>query len=353
MTVWALHLQLSSGTTPPEPAVRRYRPGHYLAIGNNNSQRDSYTDELTWPGNQGVQFRYRWVDIEPTQDNYTAKPILDDLEIISNVTTARGKKDAQLIAMLEDKSFLPNPTPLPVYMQPYSSPNARGTTVWRWDPYVVERWAKLIKFLGPFVDNHPNFAGFAVQETSMSFGASPGHGYTDLKYRDSIISALLSMTSATPHAVAYWYHNYMPAPATDFRLDEIITACKGKGVIMGGPDILPESDELEKRVYPRYRTKGYGQLPMFCSCQHDSYDHVHQSNYAADNFGLTGYTWSNGDYWTMEQLYAWATTTNARSIHVQTVIWEVRATGPNDVTDSKAVMAKFPNWTVAGADNTP
>jgi hypothetical protein len=369
VAVYNFNLRLAP-ETPPVPGTRRYRPGHYLAIGNGNqSARDNYTGNLSLPGLQGVQFRYEWKSLEPSLNNFTAQPILDDLTKIASVTTSRGKKDSQLIAMIEDKSFANQGNPLPAYLVPYSSPNSNGGyTSWRWDPYVVERFLALVNFLGPIVDQNPNFAGFAIQETAMGFGGAPGHGYTDLLMRNALRDQCLGMADATPHAVAYWYQNFMPSNATDFRIDEVADLVKGKGVIFGGPDILPDEKEnigtaLEDRVYPRYRNPPdgvFGEMPLFCSCQQESYRHKHVTTSPPDT-RAPGFTWNIGDYWRMEELFLWSTGTHSTSLHLQTVVWENVLTSNagagqppgRTVADSKAVWAKYPSWTIAGADNTP
>ena len=106
---------------------------------------------------------------------------------------------------------------------------------------------------------------------------------------------------------------------------------------MGGPDILPDEPDIALRVYPRFGAPpigSYGELPLFNSCQFDSYEHVHTTN--SPDPRLTG-TWAIGDYWTMDQLFRYARDT----LHLNYVMWENdnAGVGYRFDPDAKAVIA--------------
>ncbi|MBW2536518.1 MAG: hypothetical protein JRI55_33855, partial [Deltaproteobacteria bacterium] len=82
------------------------------------------------PGVSGVQIRYTWRSLEPTQGQYDLSQLESDLDLVAS-------EGRHLIAMVEDKSFNGS-MPTPNYLSSYTLPNKPGGyTVMRWDPYVV------------------------------------------------------------------------------------------------------------------------------------------------------------------------------------------------------------------------
>ena len=73
---------------------------------------------------------------------------------------------------------------------------------------------------------------------------------------------------------------------------------------MGGPDDLPDDQNLETNAYPYY-TQFAGKMPLFIQ--------VENSNYAALHM-TSGYTTK---YWTMLELYQFALT----KLHVNYMFW--------------------------------
>lgn len=332
MGVHVLHLKLR-----PTALARRYNPGHYLTIGTNNAQRDNYASLLALPGVQGVQFRYQWKVLEPSQDVYNVQPILDDLAICE----AAGK---QLIAMVEDKSF-DGTKPGAAYLDAYQSPNSGGGySIHRWDAFPLARIKKLVTQLAAVVDGEAYFQGVAFQETALGLTGTvlTNNGYTDLAYRDALIDQLLQADADLPHCRVFWYQNFFPTAGTDFRLDEVADAVKGRGVILGGPDILPDSTTIESRCYPRYRNM-FGQIKLFCSNQNDSYRHPHSTSSPPDT-KVPGETWANGDYWTMLQLHKWG----RDNLKLNYMMWEnvitAQPADSNNVADAKVVIAANPTF---------
>jgi hypothetical protein len=201
-----------------------------------------------------------------------------------------------------------------------------GYTAVRWDPYVNQRLQTLAAQIGEQFDCHPNFEGIAFQESAPSLDDEVllASGYTPEKYRDSLITLLRSASQSVPRSRVFWYMNFLPRGQA--YLGEIAQALVGTGVIMGGPDVLPENAPLAEKVYPLYETFN-GRLPLFCSMRHPSYRHRKS--------GATG-------YWSMEDLFVFA----RDELHVDYLFWEY-SSRPNppdsrDWTEARAVMARHP-----------
>jgi hypothetical protein len=297
------------------PETREWRPGHWLAIGDGSGRRNTYhtgtgnNDLLALPGVQGIQLRYKWSDLEPT-------PGVFDLSSIATDLTRVATKNSRLIVFLEDKSFdgqhiTPTDLRAAAYEQAWSLNGNTGYTAARWNSTIVSRWAALIQAVGTAFDSNPSFHGIAFPETATSLDAAArtASSYDEYDYRDAIIAELQTASVACPTSRVFWYQNFMPARAQDVRLDEVAEAIRdynggssSNGIIMGGPDILPDSDSINDRVLPRYLEMA-GVLDMFCCFQNDSYEHDHT---ATSDPRMPGYSWTIGSVWTMADLFVFA-----------------------------------------------
>lgn len=316
-------------------AQRKYHPGHYVSIGRAALRKGVST--ALGEGVRGIQLRYRWADLEPAQGQYDFSAVARDLAIAS-------KANLQFVAMIEDKSFQ-DESPLPAYLQDrYIVRGKRGYTAVRWDPYVVERMSKLVEAFGRRFDCHPSLEGVAFQETAPSVDASQleRSGYTPEKYRDALISVLRSASHSLPRSRVFWYMNFLPGKQG--YIAEIARELAGTGVVMGGPDILPDNPALQRRVYPFYG-EFRGRLKLFGSMQNDSYRHPRGGGKvkgkgsghpdAQRGAGPAG-------YWSMEDLYAFA----RDRLHVNYIFWEYRMQpqppDSHDWADARAVIARHP-----------
>jgi hypothetical protein len=76
-------------------------------------------------------------------------------------------------------------------------------------------------------------------------------------------------------------------------LGQIASAVAPLGIVMGGPDVLPDSWQLNYHSYPFFK-QFKGKMKMFNSIQYDSYKHVHATK---------GYATK---YWTMAEMFRFA-----------------------------------------------
>jgi hypothetical protein len=344
--------------------VRRSGLGHYIAIGNDDNRRTTYwktvsasaPNLLAITGMQGAQLRYPWRDLEGAQGVYTFGSVLTSYPDTDRSIRADLWRCAQngkrAILFIEDKAFANDPDPMPVYMAGntnYVLPNENGGfTAVRWNTFVQARFQALLRAILTAFDSNDSLFAIAIPETALGFTSAQltASGYTATAYRDSIINNLKAASDACTRARILWYQNFFPTPAQDFRLDEVAEALAvykngASGVVMGGPDIMPDKDALVTRVYPRYALF-HGRLPLFCSMQNDSYsqtENVHTTN--SPDPRVPGATWSIGDPWTPAHSVRWS----REYLHLSWVIWN-RNVGPpyNFEPDGRLVIEAHPTF---------
>jgi hypothetical protein len=292
-----------SSTPVPVTGNRKYRPGHYAAMLRMGDSH-AYMDTVVQPGITGIMKRYSWRQLEPTAGNYDFSELQADLQWAQS----RG---VRIIAMVEDKTFMLE-RPTPDYLNAYSVRNTGGGyTTLRWNPYVVARMNLLIQALGRF-DSNPWLEGIATQETALSLPATvlDANGYTPEKYRDAYISILNTASTSLPTSRIFWFMNYFPRNQS--YIGSIATAMIGKGVVMGGPDVLP--DEL------------FGQVEDIC------YRHLHET---------AGYSTK---YWTPAESFRFA----RDDLHVNYMLWvRIPVSNPSDSYnwyDALPVIAANPTF---------
>lgn len=292
----------STNTGASYKTTRKYNPGHYTALLRNQSGLTAMNDAVR-PGTVGIMKRYTWRSLEPTQGNYDFAQVQADL----NWANSYGM---QLIVMIEDKTFtLDRPTP--AYLDSKTLRNRPGGyTVLRWDPFVVTRWKALVQALSRF-DSHPRFEGIAMQETALGLDSSVlnANGYTAEKYRDAYLDTIGSALASLPNSRVFWFQNYFVGNQS--YIGTIAKAMGPKGMVMGGPDVLPDSTSLVTKSYP-YFTQFQGQMHMFGQVEGICYKALHQTS---------GYATK---YWTMPELFQYA----RDQLHVNYMIW-VRIPKPN------------------------
>jgi hypothetical protein len=308
---------------PQQEADRKYHPGHYVTIGRRELRSGVNINAVLGEGVAGIQMRYRWDDLERERDRYDFSQLRRDLDTVA-------KRGLQLVAVIEDKSFN-GEWPTPAYLHGYTLRGKRGYTAKRWDPLVVERMGRLVAALGAEFDCHPNFEGIAFQETALSVEDSVLHasGYTPEAYRDALLRQLRAATASLPRSRVFWYMNFLPGQQE--YIGEIAAQVAGTGVVMGGPDILPDNDALVRRTYPLYE-RFSRHMKLFGSMQPDSYRHPRKVAAADD------------DFWSMEELFVFA----RDRLHVDYVFWEYRArrqpANSRDWAEAREVIARHSSF---------
>ena len=312
-------------TAPLKESERKFHPGHYVTSGRAELRSGVNVNAVVGQGVTGVQMRYRWGDLEREEGHYDFSPIERDLERVS-------RAGLQLVAVIEDKSFN-GEVPTPAYLHgKHTLRGKRGFTALRWDPVVVDHMSKLVAELGRQVDCHPNFEGIAFQETALSLDDSVlySSGYTPEKYRDALQRLLRSASDALPRSRVFWYMNFLPGQQE--YIAEIAKSMVGRGVVMGGPDILPDNPALTRRTYPFYE-RFSKKMKLFGSMQHDSYRHPRRVAASGSD-----------EFWSMEDLFVFA----RDQLHVDYVFWEYRTkrqpANSRDWAEAREVIARHPTF---------
>jgi hypothetical protein len=283
----------AQSTTP----VRKFNPGHYtVLLWSNRDQR--YMDEAArQPGTRGIMKKYRWKELEPTQGSYNLSGIQADL----NWAQAYGM---QLIIMIEDKTFKLE-RPNPAYLDSLTPRNRTGGyTMLRFHPTIVTRYKALATAIGKRFDTHPNFEGIAQQETALGLDGPvlQQFGYTPEKYRDALISSFTHALTVMPRSRVFWYQNYLVG--NQAYIGAIAAATGPKGLVMAGPDVLPDKTSLVEKSYPffeQYKDKMHMGIQVEDIC----YRHLHAT---------AGYPTK---YWTPAELFRYA----RDRLHVDYMFW--------------------------------
>jgi hypothetical protein len=306
----------------PNASPRKFHPGHYVALSRRDTREDM--EAALAPGVVGAQVRYLWKDLEPEEGVYDFSKIREDLAVME-------KHDAQLVVLIEDKTFS-NELPTPRYLKDFTLASRKGGfTTARWDSFVTARMNALTMALGREFDCRPNFEGVALQESALSLpdNVLAANGYTPEKYKDALETMLLSAAANMPNSQVFWYMNFLPG-RQNLIAEVAITVAKA-GVAMGGPDILPDNAALAERTYPFYE-QFRGKMILFGSMQNDSYAHLHRDI-------------ANGKYWTLKELFIFA----RDRLHVSYIFWNRKTwRKPPDSyvwTDALTVIAAEPSFT--------
>ena len=314
---------------PQSDAERKFHPGHYVTIGRHELRSGVNVNAVLGRGVTGVQLRYAWADLEPEEGRYDFSQIERDLEAV-------GRAGLQLVALIQDKSFNEE-VPTPAYLRGEHTLRGKGGyTAARWDPVVVDRMNRLVEALGRSFDCDAHFEGIAFQETALSLDeqALQQAGYSPAKYRDAIERTLAAATRSLPRSRVFWYMNFLPGQQQ--YIAEIAERVAGSGVVMGGPDVLPDNPALTRRTYPLYE-RFSARMKLFGSMQHDSYRHPRAARAPDDD-----------EYWSMEDLFVFA----RDELHVDYLFWEYRTrrqpSNSRDWTEAREVIARHPDFRRSG-----
>ena len=281
----------------PPIAGQKYNPGHYVTLSHNDSfklddnpnKNDDgpvFVQKLKDDGVKGLVVRYPWKEFEPTQGNYNYVRVKKHLDLVQS-------KGLKMVVFVDDKSFSGAAT-VPDYIKNNSNyvfaNKTGGVSATRWNPFVKSRFIALWTNMGAELDNHPALEGVVYSETSSSVppGTVTVPVYDPVVNKQVIIDTLTAQSNAFPKSNVFWmvnffpngYHNgqFLGNAIVDTYIGDIADIVLPLGVIMGGPDILPEDKALVNRMYPYYdefKAKG---MKLFCSAQNDSFRHMHNEN---------------------------------------------------------------------------
>jgi hypothetical protein len=277
--------------SPPGPGAsaeaRKYNKGHYIKLLAVNDGHQTMLDSIK-PGVKGFLKTYVWRELEPSEGVYDFSEIESDLQLVAS-------QGMQLVVQVIDKTFDGTvPTPLYLSTDQHVRMNRKGGyTAVRWEPNVQAAMKALLQELGQSFDAHPNFEGVATQETAPGLEEADltATAYTPEKYRDVLIDILTAAAESVPCSRVFWFQNFLPG--ANSYLDDVANAVQSLGVVLGGPDALPDDPPLIQFVYPRYDLF-QGKMPLFIQVEPAVYRHEHvDGSYPTK-------------YWTMQEIFEFA-----------------------------------------------
>jgi hypothetical protein len=245
----------------------------------------------------GIMKRFDWRELEPQQGVYD----------FSQIQTALDWAQAygmQLIVMIDDKSFT-SVRPNPAYLDSVTPRNtAGGYTMARWNSTVIERYKALVAALGKRFDSHPNFEGIGAPESSLTLAKTTlsAYGFTSEKYRDAYIEMFSYALSVMPRSRVFWYQNFMVGNADS--IGAVASATGPKGLVMAGPDLLPDRESLVNKSYPFFE-QFKDKMHLGIQVEGNNYRALHETS---------GYSTK---YWTMTELFRYA----RDKLHVNYMFW--------------------------------
>ncbi|MFO1468545.1 MAG: hypothetical protein U1F35_19230 [Steroidobacteraceae bacterium] len=296
-------------TAAAAASSRKSNTGHYIALMRSQSSTSVMASSIK-PGVVGFMKRYTWKELEPSAGSYNFAGIKSDLSWAAS-------NGMHIIIMIEDKTFtLERPTPS--YLDSYTVRNrAGGYTVLRWNTYVVGRWKALVKAIGAQFDSNTAFEGIATQETSLGLEdpVLNANGYTPEKYRDAYIDMFTDAGKTMPKSHVFWFMNFFVRNQS--YIASVASAVASSGVVMGGPDVMPDNKSLVTRTYPYY-SQFDSKMSLFGQVEDVCYSQLHATG---------GY---KTKYWTMPELFKYA----RDNLHVNYLFWvRVPNASPSDSYD--------------------
>lgn len=385
---WRHHRHpIPKGTVTP-PVLRNWNPGHYVwpsfaqtqssigqdsgtvtiapyglinyansgIPGGHTGNAGPWTANTTGPvttGVKGIGMPYYWRAMEPTKGAYDLTQMIADVAVCK----ALG---VQLIVMPIMRTFTNdaahNPAPGDLHgatdnarylnQLPYSfnyTESGGGWQISRWNnsgQNVQSRYAALIQQIANTFDADPTFEGIATQETAGNFTASE---VTNTNYTPADFYAGLTFEADTIKALStrlrhFGYANDMHGTGGQGFISQYYQYMAASNCsVGGGPDILPDNNQLQTQVYPNYSavyanahpTNG----PTFCSVQDTSYTQGVRSL-------LELFQWSTGNTLSSPALPGGY----VQFVHLDYLFWNLRNSGaPQYAPDAALVIAANPS----------
>ena len=249
-------------------ASTKWHPGHYvlvpLGMAEKGFERVLMTIERT-PQFRGIQKRYTWGAMEPTEGQYDFSEIKTDLRRLAAI-------HKRLVVQIQTKSFVGDRSYAPAYLKAPAFAggvyklSAGGYNIILWNNAVLERLKALYRAMGQELAGEAFLEALVIPETAPGPKADrDAAGYDEAAYIDNLIAAATALRKAFPHTVVIQYANY-PIKA----LEKLTEASKTLGIGLGGPDVFTASPSLNAGVYSYYPRLA-GTIPLAIGVQDENY----------------------------------------------------------------------------------
>lgn len=315
----------------------KWNPGHYVMTTPNTPFDEVLPQIASIPNLRGIQERIEWKELETAKDVYTAAPILTLLNQLDNQPVPAGTPKKRLRVLLTYKSFARGAYATPGYIQ--SDPLARfddGAPLYRTDadgndiltqpvfgvynygvgwhpkfynPWVADRFAKLMQALGPLLDGHPLLEDIYFNETAFGGAQVPINGLNWnnadglQRFREratgianALFAAMTAGHQAFPTTVIGQYVNFPntgkfsiikdaanPALTPGWPAGTALPPKMARdGLGLGGPDAWLDDDSADNGPFQMYRSYR-GVIPLSPSIQNADYSYLNHADQSADN----------------------------------------------------------------------
>jgi hypothetical protein len=277
---------------------KKWFPGHYAAVRHLNGPLAEGSRNLVKnnPYIKGYKMHIVWNELELSKDQY-------DFTVIQNFINIAETDGKKILLHLQDRKFGKNENPfLPAYMltSEYEGGwflSEKGHSYGKiWLPAYQDRWCKLLKALGEFIDASQTVAGLIVSESSMNTNTP---GYNTAGHMDFFTSMHSTIANYAPNTVFFQYVNW------GFTMDERTILMKN--VVednrngFGGPDIYDHKYPTTNRTWTlnmafgSFYSKYRGTAPISVENQPAGYNAASARqvfDYAVDQIGVHFLPWS-------------------------------------------------------------
>jgi hypothetical protein len=280
----------------------RFNPGHYLAAIRNMTTGllVSWTNILTvelpaCPTIRGVQARYTWADLEPTEGNYDFSRIAAELADLAAVSG--GARRLSIIIEMKNFVLTYNVAPSwliadPIYgggqFEFNAGPGSAEGYIIRLDnDYVRDKFLLLIQALGDYLRDEPLVEMFAFPEPHIPDPVEITVDYT--KHFAALIAAATVAKSAFPKTIIKIILNYIP-PFTEDNSAAFAASMDSAGLQgFGWPNTMEDEANFRKVTpYTGNYILAEARLASMVMCPE-----VQSPDFVYSNFKLTdGYTTS-------------------------------------------------------------
>ena len=206
----------------------------------------------------------------------------------------------------------------------------------------------MVAAVGARYADNPYFGGIEMIETANSIKTvdETRLNYTADAYATALIDMAKGTADACPGGWCFFSWNFISQNQS--KIDDILDELSAYGgVIMGGPDILPNNSSLNNLAYPRYETYKDA-MPIFCTAMYDSYTHSTTLGGTGDN--KTDPACQGAPYYTPTEIFEFARDT----LNCNIIFWQWnpndRCFGayntPDDVLGPGNVLANNPTFNV-------
>jgi len=269
--------------TLEKPNRVKWHPGHYYTLMKLGKYSASYLEQVykeldATPALRGVQVRFDWPTLEPTEGNY-------DFSSIDQLLNQLQVHEKRLIILLQLRTF-DTVTPLvPSYLMTdfyeggvflytgSGSTTPKGSNLKLWNNNVRDRLTSLIKALGLHLNSHPYLEGIGITESAMGTSIEPTTVDQENEYYINLLNANVELRRYFPNTLTYQFTNFPRS-----QLKDLIDGLESIGAALGGPDILPDEPGLNVVNQPNmpdgvysYYPKLSGVIPLVPSIQPTNY----------------------------------------------------------------------------------